>query len=269
MRGIRRLSIGAACLVIGAGASEIAHVQLADAEPANDWGHVVEARTSPRLKVTERCQIAALGVAPWLTPGRPMGAVWEADTLAALAAMGVPEATARTLVQRIRSGNPDETADFSDYEGIGSTGNRYLPGVSMTYRSAGKPALCQYAELRLNNRHRPERAMVWHLDGYSIAVFAACGNVARVLLAPPGWAPFLPPPLPQLEQNPGAPLPPPVPGPGIAPPPPVYPPGVAPLPYYPPPRGTHDVPEPSSIALVLLALAALAGRLIKTNRKRT
>ena len=232
-------------------------------ERANDYGAptVATAPTPSHIETRKRCTIAALGVAPWLTPGRAMGPQWGFDTLAALTEMGVPPATARTLVERMRAGDPDEMAEFDDYEGRASSGRRYLPGMSMTFRSAGKPVVCHNSRLALTNRHRPEPAAVYRVDGYSIAVFLACGNVARVLPAPPGWTPFLLPPPSALDHNPGAPLPTPEPGPGILPPPPVYPPGVAPLPHAGGGNGTvHDVPEPSSVVLVLLALAAVAWR---------
>lgn len=251
----------AALWIVGAvvGASLSPMIKSPSAERANDYGTPVDATapTPSHVQVRKRCSIAALGVAPWLTPGRPMGTVWEFDTLAALAEMGVPQATARKVIERMRSGDPDEIADFDDYQGVGSAGGRYLPWVSMTFRSAGKPVVCHNARLALTRKHRPEPAAVWHVDGYSLAVFRACGNVARVLRAPPGWTPFLPLPPRVADGNPGAPLPLPEAGPGILPPPPVYPPGVAPLPHQEGPGTVRDVPEPSGIALLAVALAAL------------
>lgn len=227
-------------------------------ERANDHGVPIAATapTPSHIQVRKGCKIAALGVAPWLTRGRPKDAQWEFDTLAALAEMGVPPDAARTLVERMRKGDPDELAEFDDYQGLGSSGRRYLPGMSMSFRSAGKPVVCHGSMLALTHKYRPEPAAVYSADGYSIAVFAACGNPARVLPAPPGWTPFLPPP----PGPPGAPLPEPVPGPGIAPPPPVYPPGIAPLPHGGGGNTVHDVPEPGTGALMLLALAAVAWR---------
>ncbi len=249
-----------ACVMLAvAGGTAGYHARPDSPERVNDHGVVTAPTAAPsHVQVRKGCRITALGVAPWLTPGRAMNAHWEFDTLAALAEMGVPADIAATLVQRMRQGDPDDLVEFSDYQGAGTSGRRYLPGMSMTFRSAGKPVVCHGSMLVLTNKHRPEPAAVYSVGDYHIAVFTACGNVARVLPAPPGWSPFLLPP----DGNPGAPLPAPEPGPGILPPAPAYPPGVAPLPHAGGGNGTvRDVPEPGTGALVLLALGGvLLGR---------
>lgn len=240
---LRTLPMAAAALLAGAGAVEIAHVTLAVPELADDRGTIVHAESTPRLQIRTGCKIAALGVAPWSVPGlalqRP---TWELDTRRALAAMGVPAEHLTDAVIRIRSGKPDEVVGFGNLDGLSSTGARYLPAFSTTFMSGETPVVCHGSMLRFVNPHRREDALVYHVGGYRVAVFQACGNVSRILPAPPGWTPYTPK---------AAPLP----GPATAP-----------LPYHPgiPSPVVRDVPEPGAVALFLAGLAAL----IFTNTRK-
>lgn len=248
---LRTLPLAAAALLAGAGAVEIAHVTLAVPELADDRGTIVHAESTPRLQIRTGCKIAALGVAPWSVP-RP---TWEIDTRRALAAMGVPAEQLTDAVARIRSGKPDEVVGFGNLDGLSSTGARYLPAFSTTFMSGETPVVCHGSMLRFVNPHRREDALVYHVGGYRVAVFQACGNVSRILPAPPGWTPYKPAEGHALAVPPQ-----------IAPLPALPGPATAPLPYHPgiPSPVVRDVPEPGAVALFLAGLAAL----IFTNTRK-
>lgn len=256
MRFGRRFWSLVAGLSIGAAAGSLATLQAPlYAEPPDDRGVIVSADSTPHLQVRTGCRIAALGVAPWSAPGAARRPTWERDTRRALAAMGVPAEHLTEAVTRIRSGRPDEVVGFGNLDGMSSTGARYLPAFSTTFMSGETPVVCHGSMLRFGNPHRREDALVYHVGGYRVAVFQACGNVSRILPAPPGWTPYKPAEGHALAVPPQ-----------IAPLPALPGPATAPLPYHPgiPSPVVRDVPEPGAVALFLAGLAAL----IFTNTRK-
>ena len=155
----------AAFAIAGAGISTLAD--------GREYGHAITTPLEPdlvgpvRMKIRTDCQ--------WKRPGANPH---TGDTISALAALGVPEATRWRLLRRILAGHADGTASAREGRVVASDGTLFAPGFGMTF---GSNILCYNTVARFE---KEQSGRLYIEDGYYIWVPYVCGNVSRLL---PFW----------------------------------------------------------------------------------
>jgi hypothetical protein len=216
----------------------------------NDYGDAQRLALDTETPVDLRsgCRIAVFGTAPWLKPGRAKDKAWELRTHKALALMGIPPEAANIAVERMRSGKADDAVAMGNTTGIGlSSGQVYAPRFTTTYLKNGRGAVCRDSRTRFRTDTQMEYAVLYKIQyagrTYHLGEFLACGNVSQFMVRDPA-APIRPggtqseaPIQPGDAQSEAL-----IPG----------------VPMYPEMPVVNEVPEPSTLALLCLAL--LLGR---------
>ena len=222
-------------------------------EPANDWGNPAISPSDPRsganfvslphengpratypgridavpgayLDERTGCRIARFGAAPW-DEHHAHGPEWRRASRIALMRMGLPLDAANQALHMIDMGA------VTDIVGMGGTGGtatvsrqRYLPVFSTTYMKDGQRVVCHDSRASFKDASQREYAALYVVGPYHVAVFQRCGNVSRLFVSPDA-------------AEPGIDV---VPAPGIG-----------------PDEVAHHVPEPGTLALVLVGLVGL------------
>ena len=205
----------------------------------NDYGDVQKLALDAETPVDLRsgCRIAVFGTAPWLKPGHAKDKAWELRTHKALALMGIPPGAANVAVERMRIGKADDAIAMGNTTGIGlSSGQVYAPRFTTTYLKNGRGAVCRDSRTRFRSVEQMEYAVLYKIQHagktYHLGEFLACGNVSQFMVRDPA-APIQPGDVQSEALIPGAPM-------------------------HPEMPVVNEVPEPSTLALLCLAL--LLGR---------
>ncbi len=249
----------------------------------NNYGTMVEADPAPvgkagvKVDKVTNCELSSVGTAPVLAKGKPMDAQWEAAVRRIAELSGLPAPAHDELIAKLRSGKSDNTMSMGSTHGRLTVGEQlFYPLHINSFRVGDRYGVCLNTLMRFNNPHRTEEAQVFVIVyggvTYWYGKMIGCNNPVRFWPAPFGWIPpvaerdvVAPPPSGVVEPPPIGYLPP-------APPPDqfVQPPGYN-NPYMPPPgyappapNRVNEVPEPGTIALVLLAVVAI----VYTRRRR-
>lgn len=206
----------------------------------NDYGDVQRLARDAETPVDLRsgCRIAVFGTAPWLKPGHEKDKAWEMRTHKALALMGIPPEAASVAVERMRIGKADDAIAMGNTTGIGiSSGQVYAPRFTTTYLKNGRGAVCLDSRTRFRSDEQMEYAVLYKIQHagrtYHLGEFLACGNVSQFTVRYPEVPPthLVYPEVPPTQ--PGEPSP------------------HRGTPMYP---EVNEVPEPSTLALLCLAL---------------
>ena len=142
-------------------------------------------RPSTACRCTGPCRIARFGLAPY-NPHFNRGEAWQISTRAALMLMGLPLEVANRAIQRLRTGQIDDTVD------VGSTGGQavhsrqgYAPVFSTTFNQGTGPFVCHATRIVYPNPNRTEPARLIVIPSpqgaYHVAEFTVCGNVSRLI----------------------------------------------------------------------------------------
>jgi hypothetical protein len=197
-----------------------------------------EIRVAPdigREKVipTSGCRISRFGMNPYAAPKTARGAEWAIATKDIIMhKTGVSALEADRIVTMMKTGAADDVFEMGNLGG--SSGNQYFANTfDTTYMKNGQRYLCKDSRTNFANDEQKEYGRLYHTStGISVGEFLRCGNVT--ILYPGPAVPIVP--VPPVD--------------GEGPTGPQKAPGFR-------QDTSNKVPEPSSLALVLLPLAFL------------
>jgi hypothetical protein len=203
-----------------------------------------------KVAVSSGCSISRFGMNPYAAPKTARGAEWAIATKDIIMhKTGVSALEADRIVAMMRTGAADDVFEMGNLGG--SSGHQYFSNTfDTTYMKNGKRFLCKDTKTNFVNDDKKEYGRLYHTStGISVGEFLRCGNVT-ILYPGPRVPAIVPPVEVPSSGGPGGPY-------SV---PPAFPrlvPGPVPTPTQPSVGVVNKVPEPGSLALVLLPLAFL------------